>query len=318
MQPRKMLLPSLAFAMALTCQAAWSQTPKTIKLIVPVPPGSGADVTAHLLAEQIGRAQGPVFVFENRPGAGGTIAAESASRAAADGSTLLIHSNPLIINPHLNAVNYDPLTSLEPICHLVSSPTVIVVNSASPYRTLADLISTARAKSGELTLGGLGPGSAVHIGFEMLKRAAGVDITFVPYPGSLAGINALLGEHVTSSFAIYAQVAELINAGKLRALATTSRIEALPNVPSLTEAGYRDVEADVWQGLFAPAKTPKHTLSRIGGWFTASLQAPDIKPKLLAQQLYPVGMCGADFGAHLRKQYEAYGRVIREANIKAQ
>jgi tripartite-type tricarboxylate transporter receptor subunit TctC len=198
----------------------------------------------------------------------------------------------------------------------VNVPTIIAVNSASPYRTLADLINAARAKPGELTLAGT-PSGEYRLAFEMLKRAAKVDITYVPYPGAPM-VNALLGEHVTSVFMTYSTLSEQLKAGTLRALATGSptRIEPLPELPTVAESGYKESEADQWYSLYAPAKTPTQAISRLAGWFTAALQAPQIKAKLAGQGLYPAAMCGAEFGAFLRKQYDDYGRLIREANIK--
>jgi tripartite-type tricarboxylate transporter receptor subunit TctC len=154
----------------------------------------------------------------------------------------------------------------------------------------------------------------------MLKHASKVNITFVPYPGAAPAVNALLGEHVDAVLLNYPAVGEQLKAGRLRALATTwrTRIGPLPEVPTVEESGYGDYEADAWWGLFAPAQTPKETVSQLAGWFTAALQAPDIKPKLAVQGFYPVGMCGADFGALIRKQYDEYGRAIREANIKGE
>jgi tripartite-type tricarboxylate transporter receptor subunit TctC len=202
----------------------------------------------------------------------------------------------------------------------VSYPTVIAVNSASPYRTLADLLDAARAKPGELALASIGPATAYQIAIESLKRAAKVDMTFIPYPGGAPALNALLGEHVTSLFLSYSTMAEQLKAGKLRALATWSRtrIEPLPEVPTVAESGYKEYEMDEWNGVLAPARTPKNVVSQRAEWFTAALQAPEVKRKLVAQGLYPVGMCGADFGGLLRKQYDDFGRVIREANIKAE
>jgi tripartite-type tricarboxylate transporter receptor subunit TctC len=307
--------------LALTGHGAWSQTTTTIKIVVPLPPGSFQDIMSRLLAEQISRTQGATMVIDNRPGAGTVVGTEAASRAAPDGNTLLVNGNPFLINPLLQKLNYDPLTSFEPICYLVSSPTVILVNNASPYRTLADLLDAARTKPGDLTLASIGPGSATQIAFEMLRRQAHVDMTFVPFPGVPPAVNALLGNHVTSVFGIYGGlVDEQLKAGKLRALATASgtRIEALSEVPTVAEFGYNDYGVDIWTGLFAPAKTSKDTLSRLAGWFTAALQVPELKSKFEAQGLYPVGMCGADFASFLRKQYDDYGRIIREANIKAE
>ena len=229
-------------------------------------------------------------------------------------------SSDFLVSPHLRKLNYDPLTSFEPICNLVSYPTVIAVNSVSPYRTLADLLNAARAKPGELALASIGPATVYQIAIESLKRAAKVDMTFVPYPGGAPALNALLGEHVTSLFLSYSTMAEQLKAGKLRALATWSRtrIESLPELPTVAESGYKDYEMDEWNGVLAPARTPKNAVSQLADRFTAALQAPEVKRKLVAQGLYPVGMCGADFGALLRKQYDDFGRVIRETNIKAE
>src|SRR5712691_4661407 len=259
----------------LTGHDAWSQTARTIKIVVPLPPGGAGDIVARLLAEQVGKVQGPAIVIENRPGAGSVVGTEAVARAAPDGNTLLINAPYLLIGPQVRKLTYDPLTSFEPICYLVSSPGVIVVNSASPYRTLADLIDAARAKPGELTLASVGPATAQHIGLEKLKRAAHVDLTYVPYAGGAPAINALLGEHVTSVFAEYAPLAEHLKAGKLRALATSARmrIEPLPDLPTVAESGYKDYEVDLWWSLFAPAKTPKESISQLAGWFTAAMQA---------------------------------------------
>jgi tripartite-type tricarboxylate transporter receptor subunit TctC len=314
-------IPAAAVILAtLSGHAAWSQTARTIKIVVPYPPGGGPDILARLLADQIGRARGPTMVIENRPGAGTGIATEAVARAAPDGGTLLIADSNFVIIPHFRKLNYDPRTGFEPVCQLVSSPQIIVVNSASPYRTLADLLNAARAKPGDLTLASVGPASLPQIGLEMLKRAADVEITFVPYTGTAAAVNALLGGHVTSVFGSYAALAEQVKVGTLRALATATltRIEPLPDVPTGAESGYKGYEADLWDGVVVPAKTPRETIAEIAGWFTAALREPETRRKLVAQGLFPVGTCGADFGALIRKQYDEYGRVIRESNIKAE
>ena len=312
---------SLASMLALTLsgRSASSQT-RTIKIVVAQPPGGAADTLARLLAEQISRTQGLSMVIENRPGAASIIGTEAVSRAAPDGNTLLLISPSFVVNSHLRKLHYDPFNSFESICYLVQTPTVILVNSASPYGTLAELMNAARAKPGDLTLAAAGPATPAHMAFERLKRAANVNMTFVPYSGGTPAVTALLGKHVTSALTDYPGAAVQLKAGKLRALAaaTRTRIEALPDVPTVAETGYEDSELDLWFGLAAPAKTPKETVSQLAGWFTAALQASDIKMKLAVQGLYPVGTCGADFGAFLHKQYDESGRVIRESNIKAE
>jgi tripartite-type tricarboxylate transporter receptor subunit TctC len=299
---------------------AWAQSTQTIKIIVPLPPGGAGDIVARLLSEQVGHAQGQNVVTENRPGAGSVIGTEAVARSAPDGNTLLINAPYLLIAPQVKKVGYDPLTSFEPVCYLVSSPGVIAVNGTSPYRTLADFLGEARKQPSRLTVASVGPATAQHIGLEMLKRAAGVDLTYVPYSGGAPAINALLGGHVTSVFAEYAPLAEHLKAGTLRALATSAktRIGPLPELPTIAESGYAGYEVDLWWGLFAPAKTPNGTIAQLAKWFSEALQSDDIRKKLVAQGFSPVAMCGTNFAALLRKQYDDYGGIIREANIGAE
>jgi tripartite-type tricarboxylate transporter receptor subunit TctC len=314
------ILPVISdILIAPTGHGAWSQAPRTIRMIVPVAAGGPFDIRARLLADQIGRTHGATLLIENRPGAGTAIATEAVSRATPDGNTILFMANSFVINSNLKKLNYDPLTSFEPICYLARSPHLIVVNRASPYHSLADLVNAARAKPGELTMAGNGPATGQHLGFEMLRRASNIDMTFVPYPGSAPAVNAILGAHVTAAFADYAAVAQQMKAGSLRALAaaTRMRIETLPDVPTVAES-YEDFVSEGWLGLVAPAKTPKETVSQLVSWFSAAVQVPEVKAKLIAQGLFPVGTCGADFGELIRKRYDDYGRIIREANIKAE
>jgi len=305
---------------ALTGHGAWSQTTRTIKIVVPYTPASGPDIVSRLMAEQIGRTQGPTVVVENRPGGGTVIGTEAVARAAPDGNTVLMVANAFVVNPALKKGNYDPSTSFEPVCLLASTPIILVVNGDSPYRTLNDLIAAARARPGDLSLASGGPATSLHVAFEVVKRAANITMTYVPYGGSAPAINALLGGHVTSVFADYPTVVEQLKSGKLRALVTTSRarVEPLPDVPTLAETGVSKYEADIFYGVMAPAKTPGELVSQLSGWFAAALQTPEMKLKLALQGLLPVGTCGADFGAYLRNQVEEYTRVVREANIKAE
>jgi tripartite-type tricarboxylate transporter receptor subunit TctC len=324
--PRRQFLHLAAGAAALTLvmspanHGAWSQATRPIRIVVPFPPGGGSDILARLLADQIGRTQGQTLLVENRAGAGSAVGTEAVSRATPDGSTLLINTATIVIGPHLNKLNYDALVSFEPVCLLATTPLVVSVNSASPYRTLAEFLSAARAKPGELSVASVGPGTTGHIAFEKLKRAIHVDLTYVPYSGTAPAVNALLGEHVSAMVAELPAVVEQLKAGKLRALAVGSRArtEALPQVPTIAESGYPDYEIDVWWGLFAPAKTPPQTITQTAGWFSAALHASEMRPKFAVQEFYPARMCGADFGVFLRKQYDDYGHIIHEANIKGQ
>jgi len=293
---------------------AQAQTGRTLKIVVPFPPGGAIDTLARLLAEQVGKAHGVATLVENRPGAGSVVGTEAALRAAPDGNTVLINGNPLVINSRLRKLSF------EPVCQLVSSPQVIVVNEVSPYHSLAQLLDAARAKPGMLTMASVGPLTTQHIGIEMLKLVADLNITFVPFPGGAPAVNAVLGNHVDSVLDIYSDVVEHLNAGKLRALATTSptRIDPLPDVPAVAELGYANYEAVVWSGIVAPAKTPAAALSELSSWLTAAIHAPEVRAKLLTLGLYPIGICGDAFAALLRKLSDDYGRVMQAANIKVE
>jgi tripartite-type tricarboxylate transporter receptor subunit TctC len=322
MRPHRAFLAGMVVLLALgvstSDHVAWSQLAKTIKVIISVPPGGTIDLLVRVLADHIGKTEGQTIIVESRPGAGSIIAAEAVARAAPDGSTLLVNSNGMMISSKIRKVSFDPLTSYEPICYLVNSPLVIVVNSESPYRSLADLFDAARARPGELSLASVGPLTTQHIAIERLKRLAKVDLTYVPFTGGAPAVNALLGGHITAVLQNYSEVGEQLNAGKLRAIATPSakRLEPLPALPTIAESGYPDFVAEVWFGLVAPAKTPKETMSQLIEMFGAALRAPDVKEKLVLQALYPNPVCGADFGAHLRHQSDEYARVIRELNLK--
>lgn len=301
------------------CQGAWSQTTRTIKIVVPFPPGGGIDVLARVIAEQVGRAQGVTVVVENRPGAATVIATEAVSRAEPDGNTILMANNTFVVAPHTHKVSYDPFSGFEPICRVGSTPTIIAVNSASPYHTLEDLLNAARTKPGEITYG-TSPGSAMNVAFERLGRMANLRMTFVPFGGTPPVISAVLGGHIDVAIADYPVAAGQIQAGTLRALATGSRrrLEELPDVPTVAESGYKDYALEIWYGLVAPAKTPKEVVSQLADWFTSSVQVPEIRSKLAAQGISAKAVCGAQFSDDLHQEYDTYGRAIREGNIKAE
>jgi tripartite-type tricarboxylate transporter receptor subunit TctC len=291
----------------------------TLRIVVPFPAGGTADVIARLVGQEMANARGQPLLVENRPGAGTIIGTEAVARSAPDGNTLLLMANSFVINPSVRlSLPYDPLTSFEPICRVVDSPQVVVVNSSAPYRNLADLFAAAKARPGEFSLATVGPATTQHIAGEMLKRAAGVDLTYVPFTGGAPAVNAILGGHVTAVLANYNEVMEQLRAGSLRPLAVTTRqrIDALPDVPTVTEGGYGDFEAIAFFGLVAPAKTPRDAVTDLVEAARAAVAVPEVQAKLTGQGLYPTAECGEAFAAYLRRQNEAYARAVRDANIK--
>jgi tripartite-type tricarboxylate transporter receptor subunit TctC len=298
---------------------AWPQAARTIRLVVPYPPGGGIDSTARIMAEEVGRTQGVTVVVENRPGAGTVIATEAVARAKPDGNTLLITLNSFLVAAHTHKLSYDPLTSFAPICVTATTPQVIVVDARSPYRSLDDLVRAARAKPGELTYAQV-TGTFSMAGFERLNRDAGMKMTFVPFAGNAPSVTAVLGGHVTATMVDYPSAAGQLRAGSLRALATPSRTrtEWLPEVPTVAELGYKELDLDLWYGLFAPKATPKALIDQLADWLTNSASRPEVGSKLFAQGVKAGGPCGAPFADFLRRQSDEYGHFIREADIKAE
>lgn len=319
-QPGKVVatLLSAVFLLA-SASAAWPQSVRAIKLINPYPPGGGADVLARVLVQEIGNMGGPTLVVENRPGAGTVIGTQDAVRAAPDGYTLLFTNNALLLAPHLRKLDFDPLTSLEPICSVGSTPTVAIVNAASPYRSLNELIAAARRKAGGMTFGA-GIGALSQVAYVMLMHRADFKMMLVPFTGTLPEVEAVYGGHIETAFVDYPPAQGLLQAGKLRALATGSgtRSDLLPNVPTVSELGYPGFEINLWYGVFAPARTPTPFVAQMAGWFAKAVQVPKVKTLLHTQGIETTGVCGAPFAADLRKRFDEYGQVIRDAHIKTE
>ncbi len=313
------MLVAAAWLLALAGAPAWSQAGQTIRLVVPYPPGGGIDVLARILVDEIGRTQGQSIVVENRPGAGTEIGTEVVARATPDGRTLLFNNNAIVILPHVRKVNYDLRGDLVGVCNTASTPTVMVVNASSPYRTMQDIVTAARAKPGELTYGSA-PAGLMNVAFEMLAHQGDFKATFVPFGGTPPALNAVLGQHITIGFVDYPAAAGFIQSGKLRPIAVgaRSRIPELPDVPTMAESGFKDYEIDVWYAVFAPAKTPGDVLSRVSGWFRDASLSPTIRGRLTGQAFHPVGQCGPEFAAYLKSEDDKFGRAVRDANIKQQ
>jgi tripartite-type tricarboxylate transporter receptor subunit TctC len=299
-------------------QQSKSQQSKTLKIIVPYTPGSGPDIISRLLGEQIGNAGGPTVVIENRPGGGTTIGNEAAARAEPDGSTVLLVANAFTVNAALKR-GHAGLSSFEPVCHLASTPMPLVVQSSSPWKTAQELVADAKAHPGKIAFASGGPATSLHVAIEVLKLATKIDVNYVPYGGTAPAINALMGGHVQAVWADYPTVVTYLKSGTLRALVTTSpkRSEAMPNVPTLTEPGITKYEAEIFYGLVAPAKTPAPAIERLSGLLLAAMRTPAMKAKFDQQGLFPVGTCGAPFGALLKNIIADYERITTAAGIKA-
>ena len=315
-KPILALSAALVFAFATSASLAQS---RTIKLVVTLSPGGPNDLVARLTGEHIQRNQGVSVVIENRAGAGTVIGTEIVARSVPDGNTILMAAGSFTVNPHIKKLTYDPLTSFEPVCYLVRSPHVLVVPANSPYKTLPELLAAAKAKPDAIMFAANGPATSQHIEFEMLRRAADVKMTFVPFTGDAPTLNAALGDQVSVAILDYVTVAEYIKIGKLRAIAvgTQQRIDKLPDTASMGELGFKDFDWAGTFGILAPAKTPTDRVEELIRWFNASLKAPEVLAKLDNLGLYPMNQCGGEYAAFLRKAFEQNGRVIKESNIRA-
>jgi tripartite-type tricarboxylate transporter receptor subunit TctC len=244
---------------------AQSLAGKTIRIVVPYAAGGTGDVVARVLAQAITQKTGQTIVVEDRPGASSIVGSEFAARAAPDGTTILLVENPFILSPILFPGHFDPVSSFEPLCYVAATPAVLAVSSKSDIHSLSDYLKLATSKPGTVSYGGTGPASIIHIAGELLKRDAKVDITYVPYPGSPPAMNATLAGTITAVMANYSDLKGQIEAGALRPIAVPAkkRAEALPNVPTLAESGFNNLDAAVWFGFVAPAKTPKETLAQL-------------------------------------------------------
>jgi tripartite-type tricarboxylate transporter receptor subunit TctC len=327
--PRRKFLHLAAGAAALACTAMLFSSDGTsqdqeMKIVVTFPRGSGGDLMTRIAAEHISRKHGVSVTFENSAAAAGTAAV---ARAAPDGNTLLMINNNFVVDSNLRKLTPDPLVDFEPVCNLASAQNLFVVDAAAPYRTLSDLITAARAKPGEVTMTAV-PGTTQHLGLEMLRIAAKVNMTFVPATGG--SINIVLGGNAPLAMLLdgravlalqnYQNPLEHLKSGRLRALASASRkrLEALPDLLTVDELGYKGYDLDLWDGIFAPAKTSKGKIALLISWFSEALQEPTVRSKIMAEALIPVGACGGEFVSFIRKQQEAYGRIVNEANIKVQ
>ncbi len=309
-------LLSLAPASA-PAQTSYPEQP--IRILVGFTPGVAPDITSRLLGEKFTAAWGRPVVVDNVTGAGGNIAVERTARAAPDGYTLVMGGNAsLIFNASLMKLPYDPIKDFAPITQVFITANVLVVHPDLPVRTLPELIAYARANAGKLTYGHAGAGTSQHLGMELFKSVAGIDIQPVAYRGTTALLPDLLSGRVQTAFGNIVNVAPLIKEGKLRAFAVSSRKRSsvLPDMPTMIEMGYPDFEAVPWFGLMAPAGTPRAILDKLHGETVKVLAMPDVKTKLNELGLDLVGNTPEDFAAVIAREIPQWGKVIKGAGIK--
>jgi tripartite-type tricarboxylate transporter receptor subunit TctC len=292
-----------------------------VKLIIPFPPGGSNDIVGRMVAAQLGERLGQQIVVDNRGGAGGTIGTAIAAKSPPDGYTLLLVSVAYAFNPALyKQLPYDPTTAFAPIGMMGTGPVVLTINPKLPFRTAQELIAEAKAHPGALRFASAGVGSLQHLAAELFLRVAGIDMLHIPYKGGGPATLDVVAGHAEVSIGSLIQNLPHIRNGGLRALAVSGarRDPALPEVPSAAEAGIPGWDAANWWGLVAPPGTPEPIVARLHQELTAVLAADETKKRFEQEGAEPAAMAPAEFGRFINAEIEKWGRVVRDAGIKAE
>ena len=310
----------LLFSMA---EAAAQEFPsKSVRLIVPLPPGGPTDYVARLYAAKMTELWGQPVVVENRPGASGNIGSQLVAKAPADGTTLLLQSTSFVVNPMLfKSPGYSPFTDFMPISLIFDYKLIVVVHPSFAVNSIGELVAAAKAKPGGISYASAGGGGApTHLSVEMFKRIAGIDVLHVPYQGGAPAVSDLLAGHVQFMFNNPTQSLPYIKSGKLRALATTGakRMPQMPELPTVAELGYPGYDVGTWFGLWAPAGTPAAIVAKVNAAVKQIAAMPDVIQQHYDQGLVVIASSAAELDAFQRSEAERWGKVIREANIEAQ
>ena len=308
-----------AFGLALGTAAAQDYPSKPIRWIVPFPPGGGADATARTISQKITENTGKAIVVDYRPGAGGNIGTEFVARAPADGYTILQTTSGHAIQPHLRKLSWDPIKDFEPLTIVASYPLLIAVHPSVPAQTLQELVAYAKKNPGKLTYGSSGPGGPLHIGAEIFKSAAGVEILHVPYKGNAPMTLAVVSGEVSMVFDSMTGPLPNIRAGKLRALGYMGekRSPQLPDVPTAKEAGIPAVHV-VWNGMLAPAGTPREALEWLHREIVKAVASAEVSGRLSSLGYEPGTLARAEFARTVASDLERFGKIIRETGIKVE
>jgi tripartite-type tricarboxylate transporter receptor subunit TctC len=312
-------LAACAFAVWPTASAVAAYPDRVVKIVVPFAPGGGTDVVARALAQEMAKDLGVPVIIENKPGAGTIVGTQSVAVSNADGYTLLMGTFANAVNPSLYAkLSYDPHKDFAPVALVARSFNIVVVNAASPIKSIADLIATAKADPDKLSYGTYGTGTSAHLAGELFKHMADVNLTMVPYKGAAPAISDLIGGHIQVMFTTVASCASLVEAGQLRALAVTSatRSPAFAQLPTVSEAGVPGYDAQSWYGLFAPAKTPPEIIERLNRSAATAVQSDTLKKLSVNEGLVLVASPPDELDRYFRAEEERWRKVIQNAGIK--
>ena len=313
------LLGLMLVSLLLGSAHAQNYPTKPIRMVIGFPPGGAADILGRIAAQRLTEALGQQVVVDNRGGAGGSIAAEIAAKSVPDGYTVHFTSLPHVINPHLyRKVGYDAVRGFAPIAQFVSVSLVLVVHPSLPVKSVRELIAVAKAKPGDLNYASAGSGSSGHLAMELLKTMAGINLTHIPYKGTGPLLNDVLAGQVPVTIASSVGLVPHIKAGKLRGLGVTSasRSAAVPDLPTIAEAGVPGYDVTQWFGLLAPAGTPAAIVSRLNSEVNRMLAAAEVKEMLAARGADPVGGTPAEFAALIRKDFSKWAKVVKDSGAR--
>jgi tripartite-type tricarboxylate transporter receptor subunit TctC len=309
-----------AAVMSLTAKAA-DYPARPVHLIVGLTAGSGVDIMARLVGQKLAESLGQPFIIENRPGAGSNIATHFAAQAAPDGYTIFVPTIANAINATLyKSLQFDVLRDFSPVILAATAPNLLIVNPKVPANTVQEFIALAKKQPGKLTIGSSGIGTSPQMTGELFRRRAGIDLLPVPYKGGPEATAALLGGQIDSLFAITSTALPHIAAGRVRALAVTSRARSplLPNVPTVAESGMPGFEAVTWFGFAVPTGTPRPIVDRLNVEIGKALAMPDVKQKLSAQGIDVAGGTPEQFGAYMHDEFAKWGQLVKDSGAKVE
>jgi tripartite-type tricarboxylate transporter receptor subunit TctC len=321
-----MLLRIVAACLAAVCllnagaAGAQDYPSKPVKVIIPFPPAGSNDVVGRIVATALGQRLGQQMVIENRGGAGGVIGTDLAAKAAPDGYTIVVISIAHAVNPWLYKLQYDPIKAFEPIGMIGSGPNVVAVHPDFPVKSIQDLIKLAKEKPGDLQYASAGSGSFQHLGGELFKQMAGVDIQHVPYKGGGPAMLDVIGGHMKLMFSSLVQTTPHIKSGKLRAIAVggLKRSPVLPDVPTVAESGVPGYEGVNWWGLAAPAGTPKAIIDKLHAELNLALDSKEVQAAFDKEGAEVIKKPPAEFGAYMAQELAKWEKVVKTAGIKAE
>ncbi len=317
---RRHALQALALAAAMSTGSVWAQSwpSKPITLIVPFAAGGTTDVLARALADRLQQSLGQPVIVENKPGAGATLGADYVAKAKPDGYTLLIGAvHHTIATSVYKKLPYDFQKDFAPITTIALVPNVLVVNAGNPAKTVADLVAQAKAQPGKLNYGSNGNGTAQHLIGTQFEKVTGTDLAHIPYKGSGPLVTDLLGNQITMSFDTVTPVLQHIRSGKLRALAVTTarRASALPEVPTLEEAGVKGIDIGTWFAVLAPVATPKDIVARLHAEAVKVIHSPEFRKRMEEIGAEPIGDTPAQLAQQIKADTERFAKLVRDAKV---